>query len=279
MLAGFEATDEVTQEHVDFFETNGFLILKQALDRNKVDGLRSVIERLRDGFVRSAHRLDTYGLNIRPVVDKDDAFLELLEWPTTFPKAVRFLEHFNIQLNTSHLIVVPPDPEKRNIGWHPDGGKPGIGMHGRRALASLKIGYFLTDLHESNMGALMVVPGSNRMDGGPSFLDGARDPVGALELKVSAGDAVIFGQATWHAGAPNFSDQDRMVLYYGYGYRVLRPIDYETMPDSLLAKCSPIGKQLLGHKTSHLGYFIPSDEDAPLKAWYQERFGATWQDL
>ncbi len=278
-MDSFAATSEVTQEHVDFFDANGFLVLKNALPPDKVNALRDVIERLQRAFEASAHRHDTYGLNIRPIVDKDDAFLELMEWPTTFPKAVRLLEHFNIQLNTSHLIMVPPDPEKRNIGWHPDGGKPGIGMHGRRALASLKIGYFLTDLLESNMGALMVVPGSNRMEGGPSFFQGERDPVGALELKVNAGDAVIFGQATWHAGAPNYSDQDRIVLYYGYGYRVLRPIDYEAMPATLLDKCTPIGKQLLGHKTSHLGYFIPSDEDVPLKAWYRERFGETWQDL
>ena len=278
-MFGFEATEEVTDEHVEFFDANGFLVVKNALDQDKVQELLGVIECLKEDLERSDHRHATYGLNIRPIVEKDDAFLDLLEWPTTFPKAVRFLRHFNIQLNTSHLIMVPPDPEKRNIGWHPDGGKPGIGMYGRRALASLKVGYFLRDLPSSNMGALMVVPGSNRMEGGPSFLNGGSDPVGALELTVDAGDAVIFGQATWHAGAPNYSDQDRVVLYYGYGYRVLRPIDYETMPPETLDKCSTIGRQLLGQKSSHLGYYVPTDEDVPLKAWYRDRFGETWQDL
>ncbi len=278
-MYAFAATEEVTQEQVDFFQNNGFLVVKNALPAAKVDDLMGVIERLKFDLERSEHRAATYGLNIRPIVDKDDTFLDLLEWPSTFPKAVRFLEHFNLQLCTSHLIMVPPDPERRNIGWHPDGGKPGIGFYGRRALASLKIGYFLTDLLESNMGSLMVVPGSNRMDGGPSFLNGAGDPVGALELKVHAGDAVIFGQPTWHAGAPNYSHQDRVVLYYGYNYRILRPIDYETMPAELLAKCSPIGRQLLGHRSSHLGYYLPQDEDVPLRAWYRDRFGETWQDL
>jgi hypothetical protein len=68
-----------------------------------------------------------------------------------------------------------------------------------------------------------------------------------------------------------------VVLYYGYNYRVMRPIDYDTMPQSLLDKCSPIGKQLLGHKATHLGYFIPTDADCPLKPWYIERFGETWR--
>ncbi len=279
MKYAFEATAEVTPEHVDFFHTHGFLVLKHALPTPKIAELHAAIERLKEEFRHSERRRGDFGLNVRPVVDRDDSFLELLEWPSTFPKAVRFLEHFNIQLSTSHLIVVPPDPEKRSIGWHPDGGKPGIGMYGRRALGSLKIGYFLSDLPQKNMGALMVVPGSNRSDGGPSFLTGYADPMGALELTVEAGDAVIFGQATWHASAPNYSQQDRVVLYFGYCYRVLRPMDYDTMPDSLLAKCSPIGKQLLGYRASHMGYYLPTEEDVPLKAWYRDRFGETWQDL
>ena len=279
MEYAFEATEEVTQEHVEFFETHGFLVLKHALHPKKIAELNGAIEQLKEEFRHSERRRGDFGLNVRPVVDRSDSFLELLEWPVTFPKAVRFLEHFNIQLSTSHLIIVPPNPEVRSIGWHPDGGKPGIGMYGRRALGSLKIGYFLSDLPQENMGALMVVPGSNRSDGGPSFLAGRSEPMGALELTVEAGDAVIFGQSTWHASAPNYSDQDRVVLYFGYCYRVLRPMDYDQMPESLLAKCSPIGKQLLGHRASHMGYYVPTEEDVPLKAWYQERFGETWQDL
>lgn len=279
MEYAFEANEEVTQAQVEFFEANGFLVLKNTLNADKISELVSAIEGLKEEFQHSERRQGDFGLNVRPIVDKDDSFLDLLEWPVTFPKAVRFLEHFNIQLSTSHLIIVPPDPEKRSIGWHPDGGKPGIGMYGRRALGSLKIGYFLSDLPQKNMGALMVVPGSNRSDGGPSFLAGQDNPVGALELTVNAGDAVVFGQPTWHASAPNHSDQDRVVLYFGYSYRVLRPMDYDSMPDNLLDKCSPIGKQLLGHQVSHMSYYLPTDEDVPLKAWYRERFGETWQDL
>ena len=66
------------------------------------------------------------------------------------------------------------------------------------------------------------------------------------------------------------------MLYYGYAYRVFRPIDYERMPPEILEKCSPIGRQLLGHKETHLGYFIPTEADAPLKQWCIERFGEDW---
>lgn len=266
----------VRAEDVEQFQEQGYLVVENALSKEKVDYLLEVIDEIREDLKRSNHRKDVYGLDIRPMVDKHDAFLELMEWPTTFPLAVRFLQHFNVQLTTSHLIIVPPNPQKRNIGWHPDGGQPPIGLYGRRALASLKVGFFLTDLLEPNMGALMVVPGSHRMDGPPVHLEGERDPVGAVELKLRAGDAVIFGQGTWHAGAPNYSHQARVVLYYGYSYRILRPTDYDSMPAELLAKCSAIGRQLLGAKSTHLGYFIPTPEDAPLKQWYIDHFGETW---
>lgn len=266
----------VRAEDVEQFQEQGYLVVENALPKEKVDYLLEVIDEIREDLKRSNHRKDVYGLDIRPMVDKHDAFLELMEWPTTFPLAVRFLQHFNVQLTTSHLIIVPPNPQKRNIGWHPDGGQPPIGLYGRRALASLKVGFFLTDLLEPNMGALMVVPGSHRMDGPPVHLEGERDPVGAVELKLRAGDAVIFGQGTWHAGAPNYSHQARVVLYYGYSYRILRPTDYDSMPAELLAKCSAVGRQLLGAKSTHLGYFIPTSEDAPLKQWYIDHFGETW---
>lgn len=266
----------VRAEDVEQFQEQGYLVVENALSKEKVDYLLEVIDEIREDLKRSNHRKDVYGLDIRPMVDKHDAFLELMEWPTTFPLAVRFLQHFNVQLTTSHLIIVPPNPQKRNIGWHPDGGQPPIGLYGRRALASLKVGFFLTDLLEPNMGALMVVPGSHRMDGPPVHLEGERDPVGAVELKLRAGDAVIFGQGTWHAGAPNYSHQARVVLYYGYSYRILRPTDYDSMPAELLAKCSAVGRQLLGAKSTHLGYFIPTPEDAPLKQWYIDHFGETW---
>lgn len=266
----------VRAEDVEQFQEQGYLVVENALSKEKVDYLLEVIDEIREDLKRSNQRKDVYGLDIRPMVDKHDAFLELMEWPTTFPLAVRFLQHFNVQLTTSHLIIVPPNPQKRNIGWHPDGGQPPIGLYGRRALASLKVGFFLTDLLEPNMGALMVVPGSHRMDGPPVHLEGERDPVGAVELKLRAGDAVIFGQGTWHAGAPNYSHQARVVLYYGYSYRILRPTDYDSMPAELLAKCSAVGRQLLGAKSTHLGYFIPTPEDAPLKQWYIDHFGETW---
>ena len=51
-----------------------------------------------------------------------------------------------------------------------------IGVNGRRAMGGLKVGFFLTDLLEPNMGSLMVVPGSRRIQGRPPSMPQARYP-------------------------------------------------------------------------------------------------------
>ena len=256
------------------FADRGFLYLPDVLSDAKVTEFLTVIEALRETLENHPHRSPVEGgLNIRPVIDKHPLFKELLIWPQTFALVVRLLGHYSIQLQQSNLIEAHPSNERRLTGWHSDGGMPMIGVNGIRAFGSLKVAYFLRDLTEPDMGALMVVPGSHRLQGPPPFLPGERDPVGATELRVKAGDAVVFHQGTWHAAAPNLSDQSRLALYYGYSYRVLRPVDYQRMPAELLDQCSPVERQLLGETVTHQGYYVPTEADVPLKPWFEQHFG------
>jgi ectoine hydroxylase-related dioxygenase (phytanoyl-CoA dioxygenase family) len=267
-----------TDDQLNQWDQLGYVIVEDALSSEKVAQLMQVIDSLRSRLERAAHRRDIFGLDIRPLVTEDDAFLEVMEWPTTFPLAVRLLQHYNIQLMTSHLIMVPPNPNERNISWHRDGGAPGLFVAGIPALFSLKIGYFLTDLIEPHMGQLMVVPGSHKRTVQEVFSPGQTEPDGGIELRVKAGSAVIFHQGLYHAGGLNLSDKTRTVLYYGYGYRLMRPIDYTEMPAALLERCSPITRQLLGAKVTHLGYQIPTEADVPLRQWYLDHYGPTWRE-
>jgi len=117
----------------------------------------------------------------------------------------------------------------------------------------------------------LIVPGSHRLVGRPVQADGAPDPYGAIEVCAKPGDAVLFEQRTRHAVGPNTSDLTRKSIFFGYGYRWLRPMDYVAMPDSLLARCTPIQRQLLGDAKTQSGYYLPTDEDVPLRAWWQTR--------
>lgn len=271
MLPDLAFDPEILEAQAQTFRDFGYVVVPDALPASLVEELLAAIEAIRPTLEASPHRQKNYGLSVRPMVDKHDVFLKLLHYPTTFPLAVRCLNHYSVQLMVSHLVEVPPDAERRWVGWHNDGGVPAIEVNGIRAFGSLKVGYVLTDGSADDAGQLMVVPGSHRLQGPPPF-DGA-DPVGARQLKLKAGDAFLFQQGVWHASAPNHSNRNRVNLYYGYNYRHQRPIDYERVTEELLEKCSPLGRQLLGVKATHEGYYLPTEADAPLKPWFEEHFG------
>ncbi|MGE0621853.1 MAG: phytanoyl-CoA dioxygenase family protein [Pseudomonadales bacterium] len=258
------------------FDEFGYVIVRQALDETSVRSLLDVIEAERQTLERHPHRSPVPdGLNIRPVVDKHPAFRALLICPRTFAAVAKLLGHYSIQLQQSNLIEARPSAERRLTGWHSDGGIPTIAVNGIRAFTSLKVGYFLTDHTQPDTGVLMVVPGSHRLQGPPPFDPETGNPVGAVQLALAPGDAVIFQQGVWHAAAPNLSERARVALYYGYSYRVMRPVDYQHMPAAVLADCSPVERQLLGETMTHQGYYVPTADDVPLRPWFETHFGSS----
>ena len=76
--------------------------------------------------------------------------------------------------------------------------------------------------------------------------DRAVDPSEALELKLGPGAAVLWRTATWHCVGPNRSDKIRKIMHVGYHYRWLRPTDFIQADPDLVARSSPIRRQLLG---------------------------------
>ena len=91
------------------FERNGFLIVENAIPDDLVERLTAVVDRV-DAEYRSEHGHSPYErVNILDFVGYDELFLELLDWPTTFPKVWGLLG-WNIQLYHSHMPTSPVMP-------------------------------------------------------------------------------------------------------------------------------------------------------------------------
>jgi phytanoyl-CoA dioxygenase PhyH len=265
----------LTPEQRHQFERDGFMVIPDALTLEWVERLLSMVDRLYARGIQEQGLSKTHHWEMRNCLPVDDLLLELVDWPATFPLVVDLM-NWNIHLITSHLIVRAPSPPEADAawkasGWHRDGGTAASEMQEPHPLILMKVAYWLTDLSEPGRGAIRLIPGSHRLIGRPAQAEGAPDPYGAIELRARPGDAVIFEQRMWHAVGPNTSTLTRKSLFYGYGYRWLRPMDYVTMPPELLARCDPIRRQLLGDAATQLGYWLPTDADAPLKAWQRER--------
>jgi ectoine hydroxylase len=260
------------------FNENGFFVVEDALPPSLVAALTPVVDRLdaqyRPVMGRGPHEL----LNLLDFIGKDELFLELLDWPKTFPKVWGILG-WHIQLYHSHMNVTPPlppgeAPVKKRMQWHQDSGRLNADLETNpRPRISLKVGYFLTDTRETDRGNFYVIPGSHLQNKIPFPPDGVSDPAGAVPVRVAAGSAVFFDRRLWHTPSPNRSDVTRKVLFYGYSYRWLRPRDDMSVAH-FMDRCDPIRRQLLGASASggH-GYTSPTEEDVPLRVWIREHLG------
>ncbi len=210
------------------------------------------------------------------VIRDDPDLLRLVTCPRTFPRVCGVLG-WNIQLYISHLVVYPPETwggtQCREPVWHQDSGRPVLEMERPAPRLSLKVAYWLTDTRGPDRGAMEAIPGSHNRDAPPA---GAFDPDwdGFLRLEARAGDATIFDRRLWHRHGRNTSDVVRSALFFGYGYRWLRPLDYTSMPAELLERCDPVLRQLLGDGKTQVGWYQPEPEDVPLRAWLVRNLGA-----
>jgi ectoine hydroxylase len=260
----------LTEEQEHLFRENGYIVVENALDSETLDSLNSATDAIYDK-ASSEGRLEPNGkLNLRNCLVSHDAFLPLVDHAKTVPLAWQLL-NWNIQLITSHLIVLPSGDEptkeeNRKAGYHRDGGTSPKEMAEPHPMILLKIAYALSDQSDPACGATRLVPGSNRMTGRPPTDSETGHPRGAVSMNVKAGSAFIFEQRTWHSIGKNWSGLPRKTLFMGYGYRWVKPMDYVVMPDRLIEQCNPVQKQLLGVVSAPISYYIPRDEDVPIKA-------------
>ncbi len=254
----------------EFFHSNGYLIIRGALDAAQTSRLTEVVDAV-DGRERSPEQNGTL-LSVTNVVQEDDAMVDLVTQPTVLPKVWSILG-WNIYLYHSHLDVTPSENAERqkwSVAWHQDSMRVNDEIESNpRPRLSLKIGYYLSDVTEPDRGNTLVLPGSHLMNEIDCPQDGHSSPTGAEPLCVEPGTAVIIDRRIWHSRSANTSGITRKVIWYGYSYRWLRAKDAMTVKH-LYPKLDPIQRQLLGDMTSANGAYDPSDEDVPLRSWLRE---------
>ena len=137
----------LTPAEGQFFDDNGYLHVKGALSSEHVTRLLAAGDRV-NAWPRELKEMapDEGRLNLLDFIGLDDEFLELLDYPTTFPK-VWGLMGWHISLYHSHMIYTPPVPppvETKPLtssgGWHQDSGRLNNDLEGTpRPRVSIKV--------------------------------------------------------------------------------------------------------------------------------------------
>ena len=261
----------MTTAERNFFESNGYLVIKEAIPADTVAELDAAVNEIYKREKQAGRLEDNEKLNLRNCLVQHQAFLPLLDCPRSAPFAWQIL-NWNVQMITSHLIVLPslgekpPNEVKNKIGIHRDGGTSAREMQEPHPRIMLKIAYAISDQTDVSSGATVLVPGSNRMNGTPPTDPETGGPRGVISMNIKAGDAFIFEQRTWHGIGHNWSGKPRKTIFIGYAYRWVKPMDYVTMPKEIIDQCNPVQKQLLGVVDNALSYYLPQDKDVPLKS-------------
>jgi len=276
----------LTEEEHNHFEEQGYLYVPNALSPDMVAQLTHAVDTLHNKALATGRAKPGTPWGWSDFLGADDALLNLVDLPTTLPKVWGILG-WNIYLYHAHMHVKPPAPLYAKEGegwleWHQDSGRVNIEMETNpRPRLSLKVAYFLTDVSEPGRGNFYIRPGSHLSEMPVPESEISRDPReataddvpdDAMPVCVEPGTAVLFDRRLWHSRSPNNSQLTRKALFYGYGYRWIRPKDEMTV-QPLYEHCDPIRRQLLGAATRNNGRYVPSEEDVPLRGWLIEQFG------
>lgn len=311
--------DRLTFQQKQQWEQDGYLVLPQAMPREQVDALCREVDRL-DQLSQANGRDAGAPLDLNNIIDAptenlytdqpditrilepraNNLFLNLLDHSSHLG-AVCDLMGAAIHMAWSHLMIRPPSPAPANR-WHRDGPKPYLfpSVDGRMPCQWIRVGWFLTDMDQQDMGNLCLIPGSHRKDF-PNIFKGLDHALaitsftrfkqvaqldegvpGARQILAKAGDIILLHNALYHCVARNTSNVSRKNIYYVYTPIWQRLGDRDASSPQLIARCSPVRRQLLGALSSPStnGGIHPFDSGVPLVSLFEGTgFQETWSRL
>ena len=261
------------QEQIRQFDEEGYLVVRDVLDRASISVLIEASDRLIASDIQTGRQSNLTGLydGFRNSIALDDAYIPLMTHPTILPLVIHLLGS-NLQLMTSHLIYKYPNPldtpeHHRAPGWHRDYLQAMMALgHYSIPRIELKCAYYFTDLSQPKSGNTMVVPGSNQATAPLAVPEGS-DPDGAIEPLLNPGDCLLFENRTWHAGAVNLSEHIRKGIMVGFGYRWVMPMDFRRQDPVFVEKLSPLERFLVGEQYTDVVNFQPDGGANPLTEW------------
>jgi ectoine hydroxylase-related dioxygenase (phytanoyl-CoA dioxygenase family) len=236
------------------FAEDGFLLIPNALSQEHVERLVEAGDRLAEPLLRRptmTGRPEYNHLDLRPGLLKEAALFQLVDNSSTVPLVVQLLST-NIHLHSTTMLYKrpeTPDAPTFRRGWHRDIRIPRDLGHESLPLVGIKVCYCLTDFNEPNSGMTVMARGSHKKNTPLALPKGEVDPadVEVCDIRMNAGDALLFENRIYHSATPNRSNRTSKVLMYGYAYRWMKTEVYLEVPDKeLLGKADPVARQLLG---------------------------------
>ncbi|MEM7029725.1 MAG: phytanoyl-CoA dioxygenase family protein [Chloroflexota bacterium] len=267
-------------KHLDYlFDLQGYLVLKQAI---KKDDLKEMNQWVDDhwGYVEgSSHpqdptpnggwignvELHSYnqhdGVNFQNIVEGAPVFERLIDYPSWFPLAQRYINPINgISIHENFLNVRGPGGHLYiHCGGHVPMSYLTFRQHntGEWMVGQINVLMALEDVGPGD-GATALVPGSHKsteihprleIDGKGQVTahndEAAGVSMATQEMHLEAGDVLFFTDAITHGSAERTNPGYRRVAIYRYSPRYLRTRFNYQLSEGLLSRLTPQRKQVM----------------------------------
>ncbi len=221
------------------FDLRGYLILEDVLTADEVAELNACIDNILpiepdewDGYIRAQGK-DQQNIQLHQIYEAGKPFENLIDHPGWIDKVQHFVggegtfDHWPSPLFIDENFVIIREAGKATP-MH-SGGYDGVKRtqfryrNGRFQCGQINILLALTDMLPGD-GATMVIPGSHKSNfphpqsiDRNQRLDSLEAVVGAVEVNIRAGSAILFVDALAHGSARRTNPGQRRVCIYRYG--------------------------------------------------------------
>ncbi|HLK60353.1 MAG TPA: phytanoyl-CoA dioxygenase family protein [Chthonomonadaceae bacterium] len=229
----------MTEEERFLFDVAGYLVIPDALTPAEVETCLAAAKRIHAPYPPDEWR------QIGAAYEQEPAFEPLIDHPSVFPKVRALMGDYFI-LQSSWCTLSPPGFP--GGGWHQDGSGP---YEFRRLalptpLVQLRIGFFLTDQSEPDMGNMVMIPGSHNCAlRPPKSLEGDNMPLREI-ICGKSGTALMFHQGVFHCGTRNCRDYPRFIQHVVFAPPWLIPSDRMQNDPAFMERTTPLRRALLG---------------------------------
>ncbi len=230
----------LTDEERFMFETCGYLVIPDALSVDETQACLDAAKRVHAPFPKGEWRQLGHTYEVEPAIEN------LIDHPSILHKVRALLGDYFI-LQSTWCTTQPAGGA--HGGYHQDGSS----VFDFRRLATptplvqLRVGYFLTDQSQPNMGNMAMIPGSHNTSMKlPKSVTGDHDLPISQVICGKPGTALLFHQAVWHRTHINEMDFDRYTMHMVYSPPWLVPSDRMENDKAFLARTTPVRRALVG---------------------------------
>ena len=289
----------MTDQQKDDLNRKGYFVVENLLGTDEVAAVAAAMDQVA-AEVRAERGLGPGDkVALRNGMIRHPKLLDLMDHPAILELVVDAYG-WNIHNRDSVTQCEPPgpaesDPDILSLGWHFDYEEEfcGTTVDGTLPLLDFKVGWYISDHTEPGHSTILVVPGSYRWSREQrATFEEWLDPADIVAVTVPAGSVMLWRPTLLHSVTPNLSATERKAIYVSYTPRWVRPSGHLEQDAELIARSSPVRRQLLGAmgNLSHpLGsdpvnspnsqYWFSDDWDTvPLKAWAEARAGGPPHD-